>query len=398
MNISLRNELISSFPKKVNRDNTLNIIILNTPCHGFGDVIFAVKLRKYLMEWYPFATVHIATPKVSQFMSIGENRKNLILLKGKLYEDCRRFKYLTVEKEDKERFMEYDLIFVAPLQQDYQISYQDIRSFLPYSDKYNTYFFSEYNDKISKEFDFHTGIGKGRMGMFFTDVEKKRKLSSVSKAVGLKRKEYALSYIAVTDTIPNFNQCYISFFEMVSKKYSKNSKFTIVTPKAVAEDLVLPKRKNKIGILHAYWSKIVVITPEGTVDFVNVTEKNKNKILIIRGDVFPVPNADMITLLSNSADDILLTGDQSITDALSCCPKKNIWYQIAPWKEGFVKELSKNMPQIYYKRKKTSCGTLKGIKMKSNYTNFVKNWDFFLKKYFCFRHLLLKIFVFDKMI
>ena len=84
----------------------------------------------------------------------------------------------------------------------------------------------------------------------------------------------------------------------------------------------------------------------------------------------------MLTLMYNSVSDILLTGDQSITDGLSCCPKKNIWYQIAPWKEAFGKQLSIHMPQKYYKRKKTSCGTIEAIGLKSDYREFVKKYDF----------------------
>jgi hypothetical protein len=80
--------------------------------------------------------------------------------------------------------------------------------------------------------------------------------------------------------------------------------------------------------------------------------------------------------MENSVEDILVTGDQSITDALSCCSSKNIFYQIARWKRMFGKGLSKYMPNQYLKSYKTSCGTLKAVKYKSNYKKFVKEWDF----------------------
>ena len=38
----------------------LKIIILNTPCGGFGDLIFAYKLAQYLRDWYG-SRVDIAT-------------------------------------------------------------------------------------------------------------------------------------------------------------------------------------------------------------------------------------------------------------------------------------------------------------------------------------------------
>ena len=35
--------------------------------------------------------------------------------------------------------------------------------------------------------------------------------------------------------------------------------------------------------------------------------------------------------MKDSVEDILVTGDQSLTDVLSCCKSnKNVWYQIAP--------------------------------------------------------------------
>ena len=80
--------------------------------------------------------------------------------------------------------------------------------------------------------------------------------------------------------------------------------------------------------------------------------------------------------MENSVNDILVTGDQSITDALSCCSTKNIFYQIAPWKQTFGRNLAKYMPNQYLKSCKTSCGTLKAIKYNSNYNKFVKDWDF----------------------
>jgi hypothetical protein len=84
----------------------------------------------------------------------------------------------------------------------------------------------------------------------------------------------------------------------------------------------------------------------------------------------------MVGLIEHSITDILLTGDQSITDALSCCYDKNIWYQQAGWKEGFSKNLAKYMPNKYLHDYRTSCGSLKAIKYKSDYKKFVDEWDF----------------------
>ena len=87
----------------------------------------------------------------------------------------------------------------------------------------------------------------------------------------------------------------------------------------------------------------------------------RNNKLIIDGGVFPVSNDKMLNLMKFSIRDILVTGDQSITDVLSC-GRKNIFYQIATWKEDFAKELAINLPNKYLKSKKT-CVTMEALHM-----------------------------------
>ena len=55
-----------------------------------------------------------------------------------------------------------------------------------------------------------------------------------------------------------------------------------------------------------------------------------------------------ISLMKNSIKDILVTGDQSLTDIISCCRGKQVWYQIAPWKHGLARNLEKHLPNKYY--------------------------------------------------
>ena len=75
--------------------------------------------------------------------------------------------------------------------------------------------------------------------------------------------------------------------------------------------------------------------------------------------------------------DILVTGDQSITDVISCCRNhKQIWYQIAPWKKDFATNMFKELPNKYYKTFKTSCGTLSSVKLTIDWASFIKDYDF----------------------
>ena len=116
-----------------------------------------------------------------------------------------------------------------------------------------------------------------------------------------------------------------------------------------------------------------------TVDINGDIYENKisnNKTLIFRGDIFPVDNGTMLNLMKYSLKDILVTGDQSITDVLSCCADKNIFYQITTWKESFGKQLGKMLPNKYLLSKKTSCGTMKAVKYNSDYREFLEKYDF----------------------
>jgi len=323
--------------KNVDSNQNVRILILNTPCNGFGDLIFGMKLANYLKEWYPKSKVDIATTLPDGLIKLGFDKNSIIQL-GRNTPQCRRFRNLDIVHYKSGRKYtnspQYDLLFVAPLAADFDVSRQDVKALFPYSNKFNTFFFSEYNDTLSKDFDFPTGIGRGRMGLLLTDTKPSKKR--------IVKEDYALVYIA--QTIYGSFQCFESFYKMLEAKYPKKS-FSIVVPKWIVEEA--EKRGFK-------------------------TRKN----IKLRGDVLPVSNQEMITLMYHSMNDILLTGDQSITDALSCCPKKNIFYQIASWKENFGYHLANKLPDEYLQRKKTSCGTIKALDYRSDYSDFVEEWDF----------------------
>ena len=76
-------------------------------------------------------------------------------------------------------------------------------------------------------------------------------------------------------------------------------------------------------------------------DTLNLMVGKSSKVLTIRGDILPCPHDKMFTLIAKSLPEILITGDQSLTDVLSCKETKDVYYQIAEWKEALAKELAK---------------------------------------------------------
>ena len=131
--------------------------------------------------------------------------------------------------------------------------------------------------------------------------------------------------------------------------------------------------KDILKRIKKYYPNVYIKTKDSE-DIISEGE-GKNQ-LTFRVDILPVPYKEIQGIMEHSLKDILLTGDQSITDALSCCSDKNIFYQIAPWKEDFGYNLSKELPNKYLENVKTSCGTMNALKYKSNYKKFIRNWDF----------------------
>ena len=329
----------------------LRILILNTPCHGFGDIVFAMKLADYLREWYG-AKVTIASTEPKKFATLGV--KGVVALSGGSV-NCRRLRLLSLPKNTPEA----DLIFVAPMAADYDIRFSDVKTLVPYADVYNTYFFSEYNDDLEKGFDFPTGVGPEYLGLMLTDMKKPEKRVVSGK--------YYLAYI--TDNDDYAYDCMESFIGMVLAK-NKSGSVTFVVPQWVTSEIeefeeFLLKKGSRFG-------KIVIKTKKGRVELKSGT----GSVLTLDSSPLPLNYRDMNSLIAHSEKDILLTGDQSITDALSCCPRKNIFYQRVGWKEDFADELAKEMPNRFLRSEKTCCGSLRAIDWNSNYTKFLKRWDF----------------------
>ena len=59
-----------------------------------------------------------------------------------------------------------------------------------------------------------------------------------------------------------------------------------------------------------------------------------------------------------------------------CKKTKRIWYQVVPWKQELAYEMGKIIPNKYIDDFRTSCGTIKGIKMPINNTDLIKKYDF----------------------
>jgi hypothetical protein len=105
--------------------------------------------------------------------------------------------------------------------------------------------------------------------------------------------------------------------------------------------------------------------------------KTERSTLTLRADVGPLPYDKYTGLFKNCLPDVLITGDQSVTDIISCCKNYNIYYQIMPWKAGFARNLAKALGQDFIRKVSTSCGLEKfSSKQHSNIQNVSKRHNF----------------------
>lgn len=351
--------------------DNINIGLLNIPCGGFGDVIACKTFYDYLKEWYPKSNVYICTTEVDKFKSISVDVKNMIKLTNTSNIECPPFDKLKLSKH-----IIFDIMFVIPVVK--RVFYiEELKPLIPYATYFNTFTISEYNG-ILPPYDLPIGVGKQNLGLLLTNM----KLSKQTLIHG----KYALIYIQPPElNLLHTTHCFVSFIEMITNKYKYN-KFQIIIPNWISELLLCYHYYKDISCYKpyklllnniSYYNKIELISPDKQLIVLKENNSNKgNKTLILRSDILPQDRHIFVSLIKHSVKDVLLTGDQSITDALSCCINKIIWYQIAPWKKDFSNQLSIHMPNKYLKSYKTSCGTLKGLHHTVNYKKFLSKYDF----------------------
>ena len=362
----------------------LKIGLFNIPCNGFGDVITCHKFYEYLKQWYPGIDVTIYTTTKEKFEMLG--------VKGDIIDLLINNKNVTFDDDDggdkcvslwqtkfknKKSIPELDLIIQIPLVNDNEGTIEDIKDLLPYANKFNSFTFSEYNGSFGDICIFPTGIGEDNLGLLLSDKK--------VKPQRLLQNPYTLIYIQNYEQymIPQLHGvlCILSYLEMICHKYyNVYNELDVIIPEWVV------KRMNSYDI------NFLTRLKQSTSKYDNLVYINHNKeeiylrtdqkyydgrTLYLRGDILPQKQDIFRSLIKGSIPDLLLTGDQSLTDGLSYCSNStNIWYQVVSWKQDFAEELSKEIPNKFLSNYKTSCGTLKGIRFHKNNKSLKQKWDF----------------------
>jgi hypothetical protein len=348
--------------KPLTNSKKLRIGLINVPCNGFGDVIVCHTFYQYLKKWYPKHEIVICTTLPDKFKQLGiKNIKyHKIYVHGD--EECELYNIMYFKKQPKQ----FDIMICIPII-NYQFNINQFKKLFPYANLFNTFTVSEYNGEIPP-YTFPIGVGDKQLGLLLTD-------QTIKKHTLIKQ-PYALTYIQPSpDWGVHSNTCFLGFMEMICKKYhTKHKFFQVIVQQWIIDNLnKSPQLKHRLKtLMHKYYPNVWILSEDNKDSFF-VGEGNS---LIIRGDILPKPRLEFISLMKYSVQDILLTGDQSITDCLSYCSDKHIWYQIAPWKQNLAIQLAKHLPDKNLLNFRTTCGNLKSIHQTVNYKDFLKKNDF----------------------
>ena len=348
--------------KKEHYDN-ISIGLFNIPCAGFGDIIVCKTFYDYLKEWYPTSKIKICTTNPEKYKELkidGDIYKLHSKVDG--VNECLDYDKLILKKKIK-----FDIMIAIPIiNKSFQIN--KFKKLVSYANVFNTFAVSEYNGEFPP-YTFPIGVGYDNLGILFNKYKKvTQKLIT---------KPYALVYIQPSpEWGVHSKYCFLSYLEMICKKYRNvHSNFQIVIPEWIMVDLLEDNTfKNKVLKVCSNYDNVIVKGNDET-EIIKGEEK-KNSKLVFRADILPQPRSVFISIMKDSINDILVTGDQSLTDIISCCKTKQVWYQIAPWKKGLAWNLYKELPNAYFKSFQTSCGTLKSLNTKIDWNNFMKKYDF----------------------
>lgn len=347
----------------------IKIGLFNVPCGGFGDIIVTKTFHDYLKEWYPSSHISICTTGPQKYQQLGlKNTKifKMVRKDGSTWDEGECSEYHELKLVNKS--VKFDIMIVIPII-NYVFNIKKFKKLIPYANIFNTFSVSEYNGEFPP-YTFPIGVGKGQLGLLFNQFPTKQQ--------NLIKGPYALVYIQPSPAWGVHSKyCFLSYLEMICKNYhKKHNNFQIVIPKWIYE--TLDENYNFMNetkkIIMKYYGRLSIISSEKE-KFI-LDENNKTGELVLRADILPQKREIFISLMKDSIKDILVTGDQSLTDIISCCKQKRVWYQIAPWKKGLAENLHIHLPNKHYGTYKTSCGTLKSLDTEINWKNFMKNYDF----------------------
>jgi hypothetical protein len=351
--------------------STVHILVYAVALGGNGDIVYAFQLRDALFRFWS-STCNGETKLKVHFLVYDEHDHTSAEKVSKRHKNVyRRVASLRPDLVDDLQIafpnqiaydlhncygwfpgnkIQYDFVFCAPVtasgmwkkpyKNDLKRNLYHVMSHtFPYLSIDCLKTFTVYNtdDGDSSDYDYSAGIGEGHLGIFqavFDSVycEEKNvydsyKLSNLYGVVYIDTSEYNMDSAV---------KSLINYLEDVITSYCiKQKKNLSIVLQPQAYDIIpvgffkfwsnkhqMQFLKNGRGIRKYRSGKT---TPVSSLNF--------------RTDIMPLPQIDFRCLVQKSVMEILITGNQTVSDVMSCCKNKIIYYQCAEWAVTFARRV-----------------------------------------------------------
>lgn len=342
----------------------LKVALFVNTCFGFGDIIFTLKIHNYIKEWYNIdATVVTTNPK--KFIGRIKNLYCAKLKRTQKYTECINTNKMVVYNIDKDgnsttlaKLPTFDVLFATPwIGTDFPPNRNLLKSLFPYTNKFNTFLFSEYNLPDYNKYDFPVGIGKNYCGillsknnsLYFKDIQKEPRLIE---------NPYIIVHVSQHPYV-NPYKCFANFVKLMCKKYNGTvSNLDIICPQFLLNTTNIHQLKKYI-LQKGYYNNVIILknTDNNEESSYNTPfSGTSGTTLTFNSSILPLEYEKFQSLFYHSLPDILVTGDQSLTDIINSPKYFNLYYQIMPWKTNLAKKISTVLNTPYLKNVSSSCG------------------------------------------
>ena len=338
-----------------------NICFFTMSEWGYGDVIFTFKLYKLFKKWYNIRP-YIVSVSPDKFIKNGIPKSKILKIKNSdtIYSDYPE--ELDLVKLSGKKFTKtFDLIFITPVVSDEIEKYfSHWKTLFPYITKDQLYRFSAY-DHGGMKYEIPMGLSDNRYGIFINDTCKKGKR--------IIKNPYIMTHVSDSGEFKSdYINCFFRFIKMIIKKYPDYPVLDIIVPKIIIKHSKFKKIKEYIKKEYNKNTKVVT--------------KESPKLLIqginFRCDLPFLSHRKYIQLFNYCLPDTLVTGNQSVSDIISCHSNFNIYYQTLPWETKFARGLGTLLKKGYLKNITTACGdtTEKMILLKTDSSKIKRDYNF----------------------
>ena len=346
------------------KQTQFSVLLVTIPIGGSGDIMFLKKFVHIFKKWFPRSQISLLTNAVDKCKDLFE-WENIYALEGDAsfaveeHEFVLKGAYLAGEQP---RVRAHHVTFVLPHVNtggDYSSWAYPMNMHLgPYVEgltPLNTHWVGEYNESMV---DIQPGIGQDALGIFLTLPPPTREQIPDMQA------PFVLAYVTTEVGSEDDNATINNLFRaFCTAAFKDKNLLNVVVPDKILDMISVETLATSLGE-----GVVVEVIRKGQVPWLFALDDGgpgrwlrRRRILRFRGDVLPVRN--LPNLMSRSNGYVLVTGDQSLSEALACCleTETEIWYQWTAWKDYDQDDLFARVVENYEEAKQNGGGKIKRL-------------------------------------